>query len=61
LIFQDVRVEGGSSWCRLTPCKTARIWDAATGKEITALRGHQGYVEYNAPSRLEALGALCRR
>jgi WD40 repeat protein len=24
--------------------KTARIWDAATGKEITVLRGHEGYV-----------------
>jgi len=24
--------------------KTARIWDAATGKEIKVLRGHDGYV-----------------
>jgi WD40 repeat protein len=24
--------------------KTARIWDAATGKEITVLRGHESYV-----------------
>jgi hypothetical protein len=25
--------------------KTARIWDAATGKEITVLRGHEGAVQ----------------
>jgi hypothetical protein len=24
--------------------KTARIWDAATGKELTVLRGHESYV-----------------
>ena len=24
--------------------KTARLWDAATGKEIAVLRGHEGYV-----------------
>ena len=24
--------------------KTARIWDAATGKELTVLRGHEGDV-----------------